>query len=221
MENKKNEIEIKESIHVRNEKLAEELNLSFTNNQVFVVNVMGAPGVGKTSSLIQIIKRLNIPAYVMEGDIESDIDTQKLTSLGIKTVQINTGGACHLDTPQIIEASDRLQVDAGVLFIENIGNLVCPAEFMIGEHIKLLLTSVTEGSDKPYKYPLAFEKADAILLGKCDLAPYVDFDDTEYFDGVHKLNQNAPIFKVSAKTGENFDEVANWIWQKAQAVIKK
>lgn len=214
------EIEIKESVHLRNEQMAEELNRYLTEKNVFVVNVMGAPGVGKTSALIQIIKRLQ-NCYVVEGDIESDIDTKKLSDLGISAVQINTGGACHLDTPLIAQAVDKLDLKPGIMFIENIGNLVCPAEFMIGEHIKLLLTNVTEGSDKPYKYPLAFEKADAVLLGKWDLLPYVDFDEAYYTDGLRKLNPSAPLFKVSAKTGEGFDEVAQWISQQAQSVIEK
>lgn len=217
----KNEIEIKQSVYDRNDKMAAELNRSFTEKCVFVVNVMGAPGVGKTSSLTQIIRRLTVPAYVVEGDIESDIDAEKLTALGIKTVQINTGGACHLDSPLIAKAVKDMSLEKGVLFIENIGNLVCPAEFMIGEHIKLLLTNVTEGSDKPFKYPLAFEKADAILLGKLDLLPYVDFDEAQYMDGVRKLNDAVPVFRVSAKTGENFDEVANWILRAARNVIEK
>lgn len=215
------EIEINRSIYERNEQLAEELNRSFTRKGVFVVNVMGAPGVGKTSSLIQIIKRIPIPACVVEGDIESDIDAQKLAALGIRAVQINTGGACHLDSPLISKAADETGFTGGIMFIENIGNLVCPAEFMIGEHIKLLLTNVTEGSDKPYKYPLAFEKADAILLGKRDLSPYVDFDMAQYEGGIRKLNPHAPIFQVSAKTGEGFDEVAHWMVQRANTVIKK
>jgi hydrogenase nickel incorporation protein HypB len=215
------EITVKESINERNEKMAAELNSAFTAKGLFVVNVMGAPGVGKTSSLIRVIERLSLPAYVIEGDIESDIDTKKLAALGIRTVQINTGGACHLDTPLIAEASGQLPLERGVLFIENIGNLVCPAEFMIGEHVKLLLTNVTEGSDKPFKYPLAFEKADAILLGKLDLLPYVDFDEAVYMDGVRKLNSHAPVFKASAKTGEGFDEVAVWITERAKTVTEK
>jgi hydrogenase nickel incorporation protein HypB len=215
------EIAVKESITERNEQLAAELNSEFTERGLFVVNVMGAPGVGKTSALIRVIERLPLPAYVIEGDIESDIDTKKLAALGIRTVQINTGGACHLDTPLIASASKRLEPGGGVLFIENIGNLVCPAEFMIGEHVKLLATNVTEGSDKPFKYPLAFENADAIVLGKTDLLPYVDFDEAMYMDGVRKLNPYAPVFRASAKTGEGFDEVAAWITERARLMARE
>jgi hydrogenase nickel incorporation protein HypB len=175
---------------------------------------MGAPGAGKTSSLIQIIKSLSITPYVIEGDIEADFDTKTLISLGVKTLQINTGGACHLDSPLIGEAVTELGVKDGILFIENIGNLVCPAEFQIGEHAKMLISTVTEGSDKPYKYPLAFEKADLILINKSDLLPYVDFDEDFYMKGVRALNKTAPVIKVSGKTGEGFDEVVSWIMEK-------
>ncbi|MCL2343907.1 MAG: hydrogenase nickel incorporation protein HypB, partial [Firmicutes bacterium] len=165
-----------ESVYDRNERLAAEFNEKLTARHIFCVNAMGAPGVGKTTTLIELIRRLDAPVRVIEGDIESDLDTQKLKALGIETVQINTGGACHLDAPIVAESFADGEYKNGYLFIENIGNLVCPAEFRIGEHIKLLLSAVTEGGDKPYKYPLAFERANLILLNKCDLLPYVDFD---------------------------------------------
>ena len=215
------ELEVKRSINELNETLACELNREFTENGLFAVNVMGAPGVGKTSAIIRITENLIFPVYVIEGDIESDIDSRKLELLGINAVQINTGGACHLDTRLIAEAFKQLKPVQGVLFIENIGNLVCPAEFMIGEHVKLLLTNVTEGSDKPFKYPLAFEKANAIVIGKLDLLPYVDFDEGIYMDGVRKLNPHAPVFKVSAKNGDGFGEVSKWITELASQIIKK
>src|SRR5699024_9203914 len=137
-----------------------------------------------------------------------------LLNLGVKTIQINTGGACHLDSPLIGKAVEDLKLENGVLFIENIGNLVCPAEFEIGEHAKMLISTVTEGSDKPYKYPLAFEKANIILLNKCDLIPYLDFDEEFFMKGVRALNKTAPVIKVSAKTEEGFDEAALWIMNK-------
>ncbi|MEI7884447.1 MAG: hydrogenase nickel incorporation protein HypB [Clostridia bacterium] len=212
------EIEIMQSVFDKNEEVAAEINLGLTRKGIFALNVMGAPGVGKTSSLIQIIKRLsNITSYVIEGDIEADFDTQKLLALGVKAIQINTGGACHLDAPLIGKAVDELKLDEGILFIENIGNLVCPAEFKIGEHVKMLISTVTEGSDKPYKYPLAFEKADIIIINKCDLLPYVDFDEDFFVTGVRALNKNAPIFKVSCKMEESFEEIILWIMQKIKA----
>jgi len=210
-----NKIEIMQSVYDKNDEVAAQINSSLTDNGIYAINVMGAPGAGKTSSLIQIIKRLNnITPFVIEGDIEADFDTKTLQSLGIKTIQINTGGACHLDSPLIGKAVEDLNIKNGVLFIENIGNLVCPAEFMIGEHAKMLISTVTEGSDKPYKYPLAFEKADLILLNKSDLLPYIDFDESFFMKGVRALNKTAPVFKVSCKTEEGFEEAVLWLMEK-------
>lgn len=212
MSQENKEIEIMLSVYDKNEKTASKINASLTERKIFAINVMGAPGVGKTTTLIQIIKRLNeVTPYVIEGDIEADFDTKTLQGLGVRTVQINTGGACHLDSPMIGKAVEELDMKNGVLFIENIGNLVCPAEFMIGEHVKMLISTVTEGSDKPYKYPLAFEKADLIILNKCDLLPYVDFDEEFYMKGIRALNKNVPVLKVSGKTGEGFEEAVSWI----------
>ena len=209
------EIEIMQSVYDKNDQVAAKIQASLTESGIFAVNVIGAPGAGKTTSLIQLIKRLEeVTAYVIEGDIEADFDTKTLQSLGVKAIQINTGGACHLDSPLIGQAVEDLHISDGVLFIENIGNLVCPAEFMIGEHAKMLISTVTEGSDKPYKYPLAFEKADLILLNKCDLLPYVDFDEDFFMKGVRALNKTAPVIKVSGKTGEGYEKAAEWIMEK-------
>lgn len=209
------EIEIMQSVYDKNDQVAAKIQASLTESGIFAVNVMGAPGAGKTTSLIQLIKRMEeVTAYVIEGDIEADFDTKILQSLGVKAIQINTGGACHLDSPLIGQAVEDLHISDGVLFIENIGNLVCPAEFMIGEHAKMLISTVTEGSDKPYKYPLAFEKADLILLNKCDLLPYVDFDEDFFMKGVRALNKTAPVIKVSGKTGEGYEKAAEWIMEK-------
>ena len=206
------EIKVMQSVYDQNDRTAMKINKDLTTRGIFAVNVMGAPGVGKTSCLMQIIKCLGeITPYVIEGDIEADFDTKALQALGVKTVQINTGGACHLDSPMIRDAVVQMDLHDGLLFIENIGNLVCPAEFLIGEHVKMLISTVTEGSDKPYKYPLAFEKADLILLNKCDLLPYVDFDEEFFLKGVRALNKTAPVIKVSCKTEEGFAEVVSWI----------
>ncbi|QAT42683.1 hydrogenase nickel incorporation protein HypB [Aminipila luticellarii] len=209
-----NEIEVMQSVYDKNDEIAAKINTSLTEKGIFAINVMGAPGAGKTSTLIKIIERLkDITPYVIEGDIEADIDTKTLQALGVKTIQINTNGACHLDSPLIGEAVETLNIENGVLFIENIGNLVCPAEFQIGEHVKMLISTVTEGSDKPYKYPLAFEKANSIIINKCDLLPYVDFDEEYFMKGVRALNKTAPVFKISSKTGEGVEEVVSWIKQ--------
>ena len=211
-------VNIMENIHDENNHIAEHINEDMTALGIYVINVMGAPGVGKTTTLKNIITNLKgLKPYVIEGDIESDIDTRDLRSLGIQTYQINTFGACHLDAPMIHNSVQNINFgDKGILFIENIGNLVCPAEFSIGEHSKMLISTVTEGSDKPYKYPLAFEKADIIILNKVDLLPYLDFDEEFFMKGVRALNKDVPVFKVSGRSGEGFEDVAAWILEKAE-----
>ncbi len=208
-----------EAILTENDRLAGEMHAGFDARGIFVVNVLGAPGAGKTTSLIHIIERLrDMKIGVIEGDIESDIDTRKLEGLGIPAQQINTQGACHLDAPVIASAVEGLGLEPdSMLFIENVGNLVCPAEFYIGEHVKLLVLTVTEGSDKPYKYPLAFEKADIILLNKCDLLPYVDFDEAYFMKGVRALNKTAPVFKVSGRLNQGYEDVADWLRERRRA----
>jgi hydrogenase nickel incorporation protein HypB len=213
-------IDIMEGILDENDHIAEHIKEHLGSHGILVVNQMGAPGVGKTTTLKNIISRLRgLKAYVIEGDIESDIDTVDLRNLGIDAYQINTYGACHLDAPMIDHMVDHMAFDApGILFIENVGNLVCPAEFAIGEHVKMLISTVTEGSDKPYKYPLAFEKADIIILNKIDLIPYLNFDEEFFMRGVRALNPSVPVFKVSGTTGEGFEAVVAWLTEKATSL---
>ena len=207
------DVQVMEDLYAENDRLAEAIRQDLNARGIYFINVLGAPGVGKTSCLIHLFRGLGgITPYVIEGDIQSDIDTRKLTDLNVDAVQINTNGACHLESVQIQAMLPELKLQPpGILFVENIGNLVCPAEFQIGENIKLLICAVTEGADKPYKYPLAFEKAAAILLNKADLRAYVDFDMDYFTSGIRALNPDAPIFLVSAKNGEGFDEVCKWI----------
>lgn len=209
----KAKIEVLEDIYAENDRISSIINKEFDKKGIFGVNVLGSPGAGKTTTLIQLIKRMpDIKCYVVEGDIESDIDTVTLRKLGVDATQINTGGACHLDAVMIQKSIDDFELkNDGILFIENIGNLVCTAEFKIGEHIKMIIASVTEGCDKPYKYPLIFENADVILLNKVDLMPYIDFDEGFFLKGIRALNPHVPVFKVSGKTGEGFDEAAKWL----------
>lgn len=217
-------LNLEENILDENEHIAEHVREHMNAHGILIVNEMGAPGVGKTTTLKNVIDKLQVSKpFVIEGDIESDIDTKDLNSLGIPTYQINTFGACHLDSPMIDHKIDEIDFDLGdkergILFIENVGNLVCPAEFTIGENVLMLISTVTEGSDKPYKYPLAFEKADIILINKVDLIPYLDFDEEFFMKGVRALNKTAPVFKVSGKTGEGYAEVAAWLEARAAAV---
>jgi hydrogenase nickel incorporation protein HypB len=210
-DNKK--IEIVTSILERNDQIAELTQMQLTEQGFLAVNVMGAPGAGKTSVILSLIKEMSeLKAYVIEGDIESDIDAKRLKAEGIETIQINTHGACHLDAPTLAAALQDLRpLQEGIVFIENIGNLVCPAEFQIGEHIKMLVVTVAEGSDKPYKYPLAFEKADIIILNKIDLLPYVDFDENYFMAGVRGLNPDVLVAKISAKYNTGFKEITKWV----------
>ena len=207
------DVQIMEDIYAENDRVSEGIQRDLTARGIYAVNVLGAPGAGKTSTLINIVRRMpDVKPYVIEGDIQSDIDARKLNEMGIESVQINTHGACHLEGEQIRGMLPSLSLDKpGILFVENIGNLVCPAEFTIGEHIKVLVCTVTDGADKPYKYPLAFEKAAAVLLNKVDLLPYVDFDLAYFTAGVKALNSNAPIYLVSANTGDGFDKVCQWL----------
>ena len=206
------DIKIMENIMDKNDSIALNTQVSLKSKGIFCINVMGAPGAGKTTTLTALAKRLNRPVTVIEGDIESDIDTCALNSLGVPTVQINTHGACHLEATSIADSINGISdLKPGYLFIENIGNLVCPAEFNIGEHMKLLIVSATDGSDKPYKYPLAFEKADLILVNKYDLAALVDFDEEYFLKGIRHLQPDAKVMMVSAKKGDGMDEVAKWL----------
>lgn len=217
-------VNVMEGIMDENDHIAEHVKTHMGDHGILVVNEMGAPGVGKTTTLKNIFKHLDddLKPYVIEGDIESDLDTKTLKQLGIDTYQINTHGSCHLDAPMIDHTVEHMQFDQpGVLFIENIGNLVCPAEFSIGEHVMMLVSTVTEGSDKPYKYPLAFEKADVIILNKVDLIPHLEFDEDFFMKGIRALNKDVPVFKVSGTTGEGFEAVAKWLSEKAKTLAVK
>jgi len=210
------DIQVMENIMDKNDGIALDTQKVLSAKGIFCVNIMGAPGAGKTSTITALAKRLSRPITVIEGDIESDIDTRALNELGVPTVQINTHGACHLDAPAIADAIGGISdIKPGFLFIENIGNLVCPAEFNIGEHMKLLIVSAADGSDKPYKYPLAFEKADLILVNKYDLAELAEFDEEFFLQGIRCLHPDATVMMVSAKKGDGMDEVAKWLEQRA------
>ncbi|MGA2141380.1 MAG: hydrogenase nickel incorporation protein HypB [Brevinematales bacterium] len=205
-------VEVMEDILSENGRIALSIRNMLSGRHILSVNVMGAPGTGKTSVLKRIISRLPGSSSVIEGDVESDIDTKDLNSRGIQAFQINTMGGCHLDAPMISSALADFSVgDGNYLFIENIGNLICPAEFDIGEHLRMIICSAADGSDKPYKYPLAFERADAVIINKDDLLPYVDFDREFFEKGLRKLNKKTGIFSVSCKNDRGFEPVVEWL----------
>jgi hydrogenase nickel incorporation protein HypB len=175
---------------------------------------MASPGAGKTSLVLQTIKALGktIKIGVIEGDISSSIDAQTVGKEGVPVVQINTGGECHLDANMIQNALNNLPLkEIGLLLIENVGNLVCPAEFNLGEHRKVLVASVPEGDDKPYKYPLMFTTVDAVVLNKTDLLPYVKFNVEAFSKAVRGINAKVKIFPISCTTGEGVSAWAKWL----------
>lgn len=210
-------VKVMENIMSSNEKLASENKAYFEENQILAINIMASPGSGKTSVITKLIENLpEMKFSVIEGDIASCIDAEKIEEMGIPVVQINTGGGCHLDANMIKTAIVESKPPANsVLFIENVGNLVCPSAFDLGETFKMVIASVPEGDDKPYKYISMFEGADLVVLNKTDLLPYIDFERDNFIKGVRALNENAPIFQVSCKTGEGILALADWLKQSA------
>ena len=181
---------------------------------VLAINIMASPGAGKTSLILQTLARLKdrMKIAVIEGDIASTIDADRIGREEVAVVQINTGGACHLDANMIGNALESLSLeDTDLLLIENVGNLVCPAEFHTGAHKRMMLLSVPEGDDKPYKYPLMFTESEVIILNKIDLLPYLDFDITAFQQAVTGLNPKVKIYPVSCKTGEGIPEWTSWL----------
>jgi len=205
------EIPVLKNIMEANDTIAKRNREIVLSRGITMVNIIGSPGAGKTSVILKTIKELSSPAGVIEGDITSDIDARMMAKNNIPVIQINTGGACHLDANMISNALEGLKFSQGILFIENVGNLVCPAEFEVGEDFKIALCSVAEGDDKPYKYPLVFSKARAVVLNKIDLLPYIDFERQNFYQGVRALNPDAPVFEVSAKTGQGIQEWSQWL----------
>jgi hydrogenase nickel incorporation protein HypB len=197
-----------------NDRIAEENRKRFDAAGVYVVNLMGAPGAGKTSLLERTIRALKPHGRigVIEGDIVGSDDAERIGALDVPVVQINTGGACHLDANMISEVLDEMPLaDLDLLIIENVGNLVCPAEFKVGEDIKMMVLSVAEGHDKPLKYPLMFRESRALVLNKVDLLPYVNTDINKMRNDSLALNPNLKIFEVSCATGAGIDQWAQWL----------
>ncbi|MDP2854304.1 MAG: hydrogenase nickel incorporation protein HypB [Smithellaceae bacterium] len=206
-----------------NNRIADDNRKLFDQHKMFVINLMSSPGAGKTSLVERTILALRdkYRIAVIEGDIQDTYDADRIAKLDIPVVQINTGGACHIDGNMIREAFpsfDFSKID--LLIVENVGNLVCPAEFKIGENIKIMLLSTPEGADKPAKYPLMFQESAALLINKIDLMPYVDFDLVKAKRDALALNKDLKIFEVSCKTGTGLDGWISWLTKRIDAFKK-
>lgn len=218
-------IDIAQPVLSRNERIADRLRTRFSESGVFVVNVLSSPGSGKTTTILASNERLRaagLTCAVIEGDIASDVDALACKDAGMSAIQINTGGLCHLEGNMIEQAVDAFDTsvdlqDIDVIFIENVGNLVCPVDFDLGENLSVMILSVPEGDDKPLKYPGIFQHAGALLLNKVDVAAAFDFDLAEYNQVLDDLNPTAPRFEVSARHGQGMDAWCDWLLGQIEA----
>ena len=208
-------IEIKKSVFAENEQDANNLRQELKAKGVFLLNLMSAPGSGKTSTLIQLINRIKgkIRVAVMEADIDSDVDAVKIKEkTGVPSIQLHTGGMCHLDAEMTRQGLDNINLDdVDLVVLENVGNLVCPAEFDTGATCNAMILSVPEGDDKPLKYPLMFTVCDLVIINKMDVVPYFDFDLERCKKYIHLRNPQAQIIPISAKTGHGIEMLAEWL----------
>jgi hydrogenase nickel incorporation protein HypB len=213
-------VDIEQQILAANEELAAANRTRFAEHGVFVLDLMASPGAGKTSTILATIAALRdrYSIAVIEGDIASKVDAEKVRAHGIPAVQINTGGACHLESAMIRRAVDTLDLDElDLIIIENVGNLVCPSDFDLGENAKVMILSVPEGHDKPYKYPNIFQVSEAVILNKYDTLPVFDFNEVEFREVVESLNGAAPIFPISATKGDGVEAWAEWLAARIEA----
>lgn len=208
-------IEVKESILEDNDRDAEELRKELKAQNTFLLNLMSSPGAGKTTTLVRTIGMLKdeFAIGIMEADIDSDVDAATINQAGARTIQLHTGGMCHLDADMTRQGIREFGTeDLDLVVLENVGNLVCPAEFDTGAVKNAMILSVPEGDDKPLKYPLMFQIADVVLINKCDVLPvFDDFDKDRVTERIRMRNPNCDIIFISAKTGEGFEEWANWL----------
>jgi len=208
------EIKVLKDILSANEQIAERNRQLLDNKGVFAVNLMSSPGAGKTSLILETIRRLKGKTRigVIEGDVSSSLDAEKIGKESVPVIQINTGGACHLDANMLSSALNNVPLqDIELLLIENVGNLICPAGFALGEHKKVLVSSIPEGDDKPFKYPLMFDVADAVLINKIDLLTYLTFDTQGFSQAVRGINEKVEIFPISCATGQGIQEWVSWL----------
>ena len=212
-------VSVVKNILEANERIAQENRAIFDEKDLVVFNLMSSPGAGKTSLLEKTISALkdDLRMGVIEGDIQSSQDAERIAAMGIPAVQINTGGACHLDGNMIRDTFKEFDFDAlDLLVVENVGNLVCPAEFKVGEDFKAMILSVTEGDDKPAKYPLMFHESEVLLINKIDLLPYVDCSLEKIRQESLKVNPGLTIFEISCKTGEGLSAWVDWLKEKVK-----
>jgi hydrogenase nickel incorporation protein HypB len=207
-------IKVLKDILDANEQIAGRNRELLDKNNIFAVNLMSSPGAGKTSLILATIKQLKgkNKIGVVEGDISSSLDAEMVGKEGVPVVQINTGGACHLDANMVSNALSNVPLpDIELLFIENVGNLICPASFALGEHKKVVISSVPEGDDKPFKYPLMFDIADVVIINKIDLLPYLKFDVAAFSQAIKGINEKVEIFQISCTTGQGIQRWVTWL----------
>ena len=207
-------LEIKQSVFTNNDKYADKLRKELKEKGIYLLNLMSSPGSGKTSTLLRLIEELKpyLRIGIMEADIDSDVDAKTIAATGTKTIQLHTGGMCHLDASMTWQGLKGLDPkDTDLIILENVGNLVCPAEFDTGAVKNAMILSVPEGHDKPLKYPLMFQVCDVVIINKIDVMPYFDFDMEKCTEYIHMRNPKAKIFPISAKTGEGVVAVADWL----------
>ena len=207
-------IEVKQSVFADNDKDAEALRRELKEQGTFLVNLMSSPGSGKTTILTKLLKTLpqDMKVGIMEADIDSDVDAGTIAATGTKVIQLHTGGMCHLDADMTRQGVRQLGTEGlDLVVLENVGNLVCPAEFDTGAALNMMILSVPEGHDKPLKYPLIFTVCDVLLINKTDVLPYFDFDMEKVIEYAHRRNPKLEVFPVSAKTGEGMDAWCDWL----------
>ncbi len=213
-------IEIKHSVFENNDKEADKLREYLKSKKVFLINLMSSPGSGKTTTLIKVLSKLKdkLRIAVMEADIDSDVDAKKIKEIGVESIQLHTGGMCHLDAMMTKQGLDNLDLDnLDLVILENVGNLVCPAEFDTGACKNVNILSTPEGDDKPLKYPLMFQVTNLVLINKMDVKDYFDFSLERAKENVSLRNKNVEVIPYSAKTGEGVDKIADWILKEVKA----
>lgn len=216
-------VQIGTDILARNNEIADSNRRRLEGTGILALNLVSSPGSGKTTLLVETLRRMKDDGIgVIEGDQETDNDAARIRETGVRAIQVNTGTGCHLDAAVVSDALDRLRLkDRGLVFIENVGNLVCPAGFDLGEDSKVVVLAVTEGEDKPLKYPYMFAAASLMLLNKTDLAPHVDFDMAQCEANARRVNPDIEIIRLSARTGDGMDKWLDWIAARRESLHRR